>query len=59
MILILVAIIAASAIAVALLRYSRENYDGIGTMAGVLGFLLAMAAALAAALVAVAYAFAG
>lgn len=55
MILILVAIIAAGIIAAALLWYSGENYDGIGTMAGVLGFLLALAAGLAA----VGYAFVG
>jgi hypothetical protein len=55
MILILVAIISADVIAVALMWYSRENYDGIGTMAGVLGFLLAITAGLAA----VAYTLAG
>lgn len=55
MIIILLTIIAAVAIAAALLWYSGENYDGIGTMAGVLGVILALGAGVAA----VAYAFAG
>ena len=55
MILILVAIIAAVVMAAALLWYSGENYDGIGTMAGVLGVIMAIAAGFAA----IAYAFAG
>lgn len=55
MVLILVAIIVAVVIAAALLWYSGENYDGLGTLAGVFGFLFAVGAGLAA----LVYAFAG
>jgi len=55
MFLILTAIVVAAVIAAVMLWYSDENYSGLGTLAGMFGFIFAVGAGLSA----VVYAFAG